>query len=112
MAADQGAVLTRQTYAHYAESAEMLERVLHDARSVPALASYLAEEWDPLLDAIAETLGAGWHVRGAAARRLRALLRVAVDFPTWKTLTGPGGMSSRTAATTFAAAVRCATAKP
>lgn len=101
-----------ELYAYYAESAEMLDCVLHDARSVAALANYLAEEWDPLLDAIVETLAAGWHVRGAAARRLRALLRVAVDFPTWKTLTGPGGMSSRTAATTIAAAVRCAIAKP
>jgi hypothetical protein len=76
----------------------MLERVLPDARSVPALASYLDEEWEPLLDWVVETLAAGWDVCGAAARRLRALLRTAVEFQTWKALTGPGKLNSRAAA--------------
>jgi AcrR family transcriptional regulator len=96
-----------ELYAYYDDAGEMLERVLADARSVPALASYLDEEWDPLLASVVETLAAGWEVRGAAARRLRALLRAAVEFQTWKALTGPGKLSSRTAARTMAAAVRC-----
>ncbi len=97
-----------ELYAYYDAAGEMLDRALPDARSVPALATYLAEEWDPLLDWIVETLAAGWGVRGAATRRLRALLRTAVEYQTWKALTGPGKLSSRTAASTMAAAVRCA----
>jgi len=96
-----------ELYAYYDVAGEVLERVLSDARSVPALASYLDEQWEPLLDWLVETLAAGWEVRGAAARRLRALLRAAVEFQTWKALTGPGALSSRTAAGTMAAAVRC-----
>lgn len=54
------------------DAGELLERVLTDARSVPALARYLDEEWEPLLDWLVDTLAAGWEVRGAGARRLRA----------------------------------------
>ena len=97
-----------ELYGYYDDAGEMLDRVLPDARSVPALAAYLEEQWDPLLGWVVETLAAGWEVRGAAAGRLRALLRVAVEFQTWKTLTGPGQLSSETAAKTMAAAVRCA----
>jgi AcrR family transcriptional regulator len=97
-----------ELYAYYDAAGEMLDRVLPDARSVPALATYLDEEWDPLLDWIVDTLAAGWEVRGAAARRLRALLRTAVEYQTWKALTGPGRLSPRTAASTMAAAVPCA----
>jgi AcrR family transcriptional regulator len=96
-----------ELYAYYDDAGEMLDRVLPDARSSLALARYLDEEWDPLLAWIVETLAAGWEVRGAAARRLRALLRTAVEFQTWKALTGPGKLSSGTAARTMAAAVRC-----
>jgi AcrR family transcriptional regulator len=95
-----------ELYAYYDAAGELLERVLSDARSVPALASYLDEQWEPLLDWLVETLAAGWEVRGAAARRLHALLRTAVEFHTWKALTGPGKLNSRTAANTMAAAVR------
>jgi AcrR family transcriptional regulator len=97
-----------ELYAYYDAAGEMLDRVLPDARSVPALATYLDEEWDPLLDWIVETLAAGWEVRGAATRRLRALLRTAVEYQTWKALTGPDTLSPRTAASTMATAIRCA----
>lgn len=96
-----------ELYAYYGDAGEVLERVLSDARSMPALARYLDEEWEPLLDWVVETLAAGWDVRAAADRRLRALLRTAVEFQTWKALTGPGKLNSRTAASTMAAAVRC-----
>jgi AcrR family transcriptional regulator len=97
-----------ELYAYYDATGEVLDRVLHDAHSVPALRTYLDEEWDPLLAWIVEALAAGWGVRGAAARRLRALLRVAVEYQTWKALSGPEQLSPRTAAGTMAAAVICA----
>jgi AcrR family transcriptional regulator len=99
-----------ELYAYYEDAEEILDRVLPDARSVPALASYLDDEWEPLLEGIVDTLAAGWEVRRPAARQLRALLRVAVEFQTWKALTGPGQLSSRKAARAIAAAVRCGAA--
>lgn len=97
-----------ELYAYYDDAGEMLDRVLSDAPTVPALATYLDEEWDPLLGWVVESLATGWEVHDVAARRLRALLRVAVEFQTWKALTGPGGLSSGEAINTMAAAVRCA----
>jgi len=86
-------------YGYYARGQQMLENVLRDAPRVPALEQILDRKWEPLLGGMVETLVPGW--RSAEEKKekpapdsddveLRASLRVALDFFTWKTLTASG----------------------
>jgi AcrR family transcriptional regulator len=92
----------RAIYDWYERNAELTACVLHDA------------EFDPLTREIIELrLGptvAGWHeVLGAKLKaRGRALLTLALSFPTWRTLTRDGALKQGTAVAAMVHAVESA----
>jgi AcrR family transcriptional regulator len=98
-------------YAYYDRGQDMLENVLRDAPIVPALDEINRRKWWPMVEGLAEMLAAGWRDAGVAdaaagtgVRRdseelttagddggpMRASLRVALDFFTWRTLARSG----------------------
>jgi AcrR family transcriptional regulator len=79
-------------YAYYERNEAMWTNVLRDETLVDALPSSLAVFWDYLEDA-AGALAEGWGARGGRRRVLLAATRHAVDFHTWRSLTGSGAVS-------------------
>jgi AcrR family transcriptional regulator len=96
-------VLSR-LYAWYRETEPMYGKLLSDRASVPELDRFLEQSVDRMLADLAEDLTAGFARRGAPAERLRALIRLALDFWTWRRLTREG-LADETAADLMAAAV-------
>lgn len=90
-------------YAWYRRTAPMMGNVLRDAPLVPALDAVLGASWEPYLDGVVGALARGWSRR----KELRAALRLAVDFATWRTLTQAGGKDAAAAAL-MARMVACA----
>jgi AcrR family transcriptional regulator len=80
----------RSLYAWYRETRDMTGNALRDAPLVPALDTVMKERFWPLLEATADALAAGRRLRGARRERVRAGLRVALDFATWQNLTAAG----------------------
>jgi AcrR family transcriptional regulator len=74
-------------YAYYERNREMMANVLRDAAVMPVGGGFLAFQ-----TALAETLGAGWKLRGRARQRLRAALRLAADFDAWHVLAVEQGL--------------------
>ena len=85
-------------YAWYRRSAPMSSKVQRDRRVLPELDALLAETGDARLDELAAALAGD-------RRRVRSLLRVALDFLTWERLTA-GGLSDVDAAGVMADAVQ------
>jgi AcrR family transcriptional regulator len=74
-------------YGYYDRGKPMLEKVLRDATLVAALGEILEQKWSPMMEGIVELLAQGWESREP---ELRACLRVALDFFTWRTLATSG----------------------
>lgn len=74
----------------YRESRQMIRNLLRDRGSDPALDEFMRDNSDVALDGLADTLTAGFGLKGNRAMRLRSLIRVALDFWTWERLTGEG----------------------
>ena len=83
------AVLTLM-YGWYREAGSMTANVQRDRGALPALDELLKQTGDAVLDYAASMLAAGFGVRGRAAERLRTLLRVGLDFWTWRQLNVQG----------------------
>jgi len=90
--ADPGVRLRKalvELYAWYGEKQGMMGKILRDAPLVPALGAFMEESWGSYVAELVDTLSQGW--RGSDdARELRASLRLAVDFHTWRALTESG----------------------
>ena len=97
-------------YGWYAQVEPQLTTLLRDAEAVPIVAELQAAGRLAYLAAVEDGLAAGWGVRGTAARRLRATIGLALDFPSWHTLHQRGLTRADTVAV-MASAVR-ATAAP
>lgn len=84
----------KELYRWYGCTEDMLEKVLRDASIVPAVASVLDDLWWPYLQTIVDTLALDWPEerggRRADVKELAAVLRLAVDFDTWRLLSGSG----------------------
>ena len=78
------ATALRRLYGWYRETEPMTVNAIRDAPLVPALDAIMRETVWPMLDATVEAVGSG------DGDRKRAALRLAVDFGTWRTLTGAG----------------------
>jgi hypothetical protein len=63
----------------------MLTAVLRDAEAKPIVTEIQAGRLE-YLTAVEDGLAAGWGARGAAARRLRGAIGLALDFQAWRTL--------------------------
>jgi len=91
-------------YAWYRETEPMFGKLFSDRASVPELDRFLEQNIDRVLADLADDLAAGFAVRGRRAERLHALVRVAVDFWTWRRLTRDG-LADEDAADLMTAAV-------
>jgi AcrR family transcriptional regulator len=83
------AVLTR-TYVWYREAGPTTANVQRDRGAVPALDELLSRTADAGLDLAASALADGFPVRGKRRARLRTLLRLALDFWSWRRLNAQG----------------------
>lgn len=77
-------------YAWYRETEPMFGKLFSDRASVPELDRFLDQNIDRVLAELADDLSAAFGAHGVRARRLHALVRVALDFWTWSRLTREG----------------------
>src|SRR3954470_14062935 len=91
-------------YGWYRETEPMYGKLFSDRASVPELDRFLEENADRRQAELAGALTAGFRARGRRAERLTVLIRLAVDFWTWRRLSGEG-LDDEAAADLMAAAV-------
>ena len=77
-------------YAWYREVEPMFGKLFSDRANVPELDRFMADHIDQTQADLAADLAKRFGARGRRAERLRALLRVAVDFWTWRRLAREG----------------------
>jgi len=85
----------QELYRWYRLKEDMLGKVFRDTPVVPSLAQVMGSLWGPYEDALVQTLAAGWTANGAEGEvpdntELAAMLRLVLDFNTWRSLTGSG----------------------
>ena len=91
-------------YGWYRETEPMFGKLFSDRASVPELDRFMEQDVDRMQAELADALTSGYGVRGRRAERLRALIRLALDFWTWRRLSREG-LDDETAAKLMAAAV-------
>jgi AcrR family transcriptional regulator len=77
-------------YAWYRETEAMAGNVQRDRHLLPELDAVLQETADPALAALADELARGFRLRGRTAVRTRAVVGLALAFPTWQQLIADG----------------------
>ncbi len=97
-----------QLYAYYAPRERMLSNVLRDSALIPSLSEALQHTIGPYSQAAVETLATGWESRQRDHRKQLAVLKLALHFHTWQTLTRSGGLTNKEAAELMAALVEAA----
>jgi AcrR family transcriptional regulator len=98
-------------YAWYRETEPMAEKIQRDRAGVPALDALMQRTADAGLTQLAGALTAGLGSRGARAERQAALVRLALEFWTWRSLTR-GKLDDSAAADLMTAAIACAPESP
>src|SRR5215212_8725862 len=96
-------------YGYYRETEPMYGKLFSDRAAVPELDRFLEEDSDRPQAELAAALVAGFRARGRRRERLRALIVLALDFWTWRRLSGEG-LDDEAAAELMAAAVAAARA--
>ncbi len=96
-------IVLDRLYGWYRETEPMFGRLFAERTLIPELDAFMGREIDRLQEDLADDLAAAFRQRGRAAAALRALIRVALDFPTWRRLSGEG-MADDAAAALMAAA--------
>jgi len=89
-------------YGWYERNAELLACVLRDAEYHPLTKEIAEMRFGPYLAAYQEVLGAKLSLKQ------RAVLRLALSFFTWRTLTREGGLKRSTAVGAMVQAIDCA----
>jgi AcrR family transcriptional regulator len=74
----------------YREQRAMIGNLQRDRSLDPALDEFMRGSSDAPLDSLADAAAGGFQLRADQATRVRALIRVALDFGTWDRLTGQG----------------------
>jgi hypothetical protein len=82
----------------------MFGKLFSDRASVPELDQFMTQGIDRLQARLADDLAAGIPARGRSAERLKALIRLALDFWTWRRLSREG-LDDEAAGDLMAAAV-------
>jgi AcrR family transcriptional regulator len=77
-------------YVWYRETEPMFGKLFSDRASVPELDRFMEQDIDRLQAELADDLAAGFGLRGRRAERTRALIRLALDFWTWRRLSREG----------------------
>jgi AcrR family transcriptional regulator len=96
----------RAFYEWYRETEPMAEKIQRERGAVPALDELMVRTADARLGELAAALAAGFRARGRRAER-QALIRLALDFWTWRRLDREG-LSDLAAARLMAGAVAAA----
>src|SRR5690242_14129393 len=91
-------------YTWYRETEPMYGKLFSDRASVPELDRFLAQNVDRMQAGLADELAGSFAVRGRRVEQLRALIRLALDFWTWRRLAHEG-LADEAAADVMAAAV-------
>lgn len=102
----------RAFYGWYRETAPMAEKIQRDRGAVPALDALMERTADARLAQLTETLAGGVRSRGRRAERQRALIRLALDFWTWRRLDREGLDDDTSADLMSEAITSVAAAKP
>lgn len=79
-----------ELYGWYGGTEDMMGKVLRDAPLVAPLGELMEDRWWRRVARMVDTLAAGRRLRGSRRERVRAALRLALDFHTWRTLTRAG----------------------
>ena len=77
-------------YGWYREIEPMFGKLFSDRTSVPELDQFMAENIDRMQAQLADGLAAPFPGRGKRAERRKALIRLALDFWTWRRLSREG----------------------
>jgi AcrR family transcriptional regulator len=101
-----------ELYAYYTSTEPMRANVLRDAETMPELAALLEGTVVPYLEAVRELLAEGWEVDGKEGRRLLAILKLAIDFHTWRSLERESGLSREEAVELMLEATRSCVSRP
>jgi AcrR family transcriptional regulator len=99
----------RGFYGWYRETAPMAEKVQRDRGAVPALDALMEQTADARLAQLTDALAGGFRTRGRRAERQRALIRLALDYWTWRRLSRDG-LEDDTAADLMSEAIACVAA--
>jgi AcrR family transcriptional regulator len=91
-------------YAWYRETEPMYGKLFSDRASVPELDRFLEQSFDSMQTELADDLAGAFGVRGRRAQQTGALIRLALDFWTWRRLSGDG-LDDEAAADLMAAAI-------
>lgn len=97
----------RAYYAWYRKTEPMAEKVQRDRGLVAPLDELLGRTADTGLAELARVLASPFHDRGRAAARRRALIRLALDFWTWRRLDREG-LGDEAAAALMTDTIACA----
>jgi AcrR family transcriptional regulator len=95
-----------QLYAYYAPRERMLANVIRDSELIPSLSEALQHTMGPYSQAATEALQTASRQRDQ--RKQLAVLKLALHFHTWQTLTRSGGLTNKEAAGLMAALVETA----
>ena len=87
----------KELYDWYRLKEDMLGKVFRDLPVVPALQEVMGGLWSSYVEDLVHTLARGWPARRDGLEALEAALRLAVDFNTWRVLTGSGLADDRAA---------------
>ena len=101
-----------ELYGYYARTEPMRANVLRDAETMPALASLLEGTVVRYLRSVRDLLAEGWEVRDEGRRRLLAMLALAIDFQTWRSLERGSSLSREEAVQIMLEAVRACVSHP
>ena len=93
-----------QLYGWYRETEPMFGKLFSDRASVPELDRFMEQDVDRVQAELADGLAAAFAARGRRAERLKALIRLALDFWTWRRLSREG-IDDEAAAKLMAAAI-------
>ena len=91
-------------YGWYRETEPMFGKLFSDRASVPELDQFMEQDIDRMQAELADRLAAAFRARGRRAERLKALIRLALDFWTWRRLAREG-LDDEAAADLMAAAI-------
>jgi AcrR family transcriptional regulator len=95
-----------ELYGFYARTEPMRANVLRDAQTMPELAALLEGSIVPYLGAVRDLLAEGWEIDDAGRRLLLAMLELAIDFHTWRSLERESGLGREEAVEAMLEAVR------
>lgn len=99
------AIALGEIYAFYRETQGMMGNLLRDLPDSPVLQEVAA----PFIDywrTVREVLDRSWRCRGKKRTLLRAVIGHAVEFETWRSLTGHEGLEDAVAAQTMVSLAR------